>query len=210
MSTINGLRILAHVALGSAKKRRQISGIFKKSGLIALGKGAWLGHRSKDVVSGFVIEGSALDTYISGFILPAFDRHKFVNLSLGDRIVNCEIDGNTQSECKTSIDYYIENLSHIQSSNDLIEDICGRNVKGHYPIWVRYISYLRRFDFEAAINYMDDDKRAQLHPSLLNQLDEISPFVSAHDKDSVFRVFEEWSAFSGRIFGPLDHTFDAF
>jgi hypothetical protein len=192
-----------------SKKRRQISSCLKKNGLISLGKGGWLGHRSKDIVSGFIIDAPPLDTYISTFILPAFDRHGFVNLSLGNRIVHCSSDKNTQDECKQAIDYYIANISDINSSAELVSYIDERNVQGHYPIWVIYISYLRVFDFDSAITYLDDGKRARLHRVQLDQLGSISRFVAAHDRDGISRVFENWSTFSERIFGPLDQTFEA-
>src|SRR5690348_6705115 len=135
-----GLRSLARDAMGASKKRTQISSHFRKSGLISLGKGGWLAHRDKDTVSGFVIEGSQLDTYISTFILPAFDRHEFINWSLGNRVIHCSPYADTQAECKRAIDYFIENLRNIKSSGELMEYIDRRDIQGHYPVWVRYIS----------------------------------------------------------------------
>ena len=207
-----GLRIVARDAVeASKKKRRQISSCLKESGLISLGKGGgWLGHRSKDIVSGFVLDAPPLDTYISTFILPAFDRHKFIHWSLGDRVVHCSPNVDYQAECKQAIDYYIANIADIKSSKELVDYMDKRDVQGHYPIWVRYISYLRVFDFDSAIRYLDDSKRARLHRVPLDELDEISRFVTAHDRDGVFQVFENWSTLSERIFGPLDQSFDAF
>src|SRR4051795_6041158 len=110
-----GLRTLARDAVSASKKRRQISSYLKKCGLMSLGKGGWLAHRNKDVVSGFVIEGSPLDTYISTFILPAFDKHEFINWSLGDRVVHCSTHADTHTECKQAIDDYVTGVGNIKS-----------------------------------------------------------------------------------------------
>jgi hypothetical protein len=178
--------------------------------MISLRDGGWLGHKSKDIVSGFVIDAPPRDTYISTFILPAFDRHGFINLSLGDRGIHCSTHVDTKVEYKQAIDYYIANIANIKSLEELVGYIDKRDVQGAYPIWVRYISYLKVFDFDSAIQYLDDGKRAWLSHMLLNRLDEISPFVAARDRDSISRVFDNWSTCSERIFGPLDQTFDAF
>jgi len=204
------LRILARDSFGASRKRRQISSFFKKQGFISLGKGTWLGLRNRDVVSGIVIDGSPLDTYIATFILPAFDRHEFVPLSLGDRVVHCSMDRDTQEECEQALNSYVANISAVRSATDLIRYLDLRQVTGHYPIWVRYICYLSLSDFDTAIQYLDDSRRDQLHHSLLERLEEINRFVAVGDTDGVVRVLESWRAFSEKIFGPLDQTFSAF
>ncbi len=204
------LQILAHDSLGAAKKRRQISACFRKQGFINLGKGTWLGFRNKDVVSGLSIDGPPWDTYISTFILPAFDRLEFVSLSLGGRVVHCSLDRDTREECEQAVNSYIANLSNERSATDLIRYLDVRQVTGHYPIWVRYICYLSLLDFDTAIQYLDDSRRGQLHHSLMERLEEISRFATARDTDGVVRVLESWSKFSEKIFGPLDQTFSAF
>jgi hypothetical protein len=204
------LRLLAHDAVGAAKKRRQISSCLKKYGLISLGKGAWLAFRNKDIVSGFIIEGSPLDTYISTFILPAFDRHKFVSWSLGSRVVHCSLDTNTQAECGQAVDSYMTNLFDIRSATDLVNYLDEHQVTGHYPIWVRYICYLEQLDFGLAISYLDDGKLAQLHPVQIEKFHEIREYVSSHDSDRVLSVIDSWRMHSEQIFGPTDQTFSAF
>ncbi len=207
---VNGLKTLTDEAVGSAVKRRQIASFLKKRGFVHLGKGRWLGHRGKDTVSGLMIEGSPLDTYITGFMLPAFDKRDFITWSLGERIVNCSLGDDAKMECETAVDYYAKNYANIKSPDDLMEYIRTREIKGPYSIWAIYILYLRLGDFEAAVNYLDDDKCAQMGAGKSEQFNEISPFATARDKDGVFRVFEEWSAFSERIYGPLDPPFDVF
>jgi hypothetical protein len=103
MGQLEAARLLAKEALGAAKKRRQINAFFKKQGFISLGKGAWLGSRNRDVVSGFLIDGSPLDTYIETFILPAFDKHEFITWALGNRVVHCSPDTDTQEECNLGL-----------------------------------------------------------------------------------------------------------
>jgi hypothetical protein len=98
MDNLEAGRLLANDALKAAKKRRQINAFFKKQGFISLGKGAWLGFRNKDVVSGCLFNGSPLNTYIETFLLPAFDRQEFLNLALGNRVVHCSPDTDTQEE----------------------------------------------------------------------------------------------------------------
>jgi hypothetical protein len=204
------LRILARDSLGASRKRRQISAFLKKQGFISLGKGTWLGFRNRDVVSGIIIDGPPLDTYIETFILPAFDRREFVSWSLGDRVVHCSLDKDTQEECEQAFNSYIADMSAVRSATDLLRYLDIRQVTGHYPIWCRYICYLRLLELDTAIQYLDDSRRNQLHDSLMEQFEEISRFATVGDTDGVVRVLESWRAFSEKIFGPLDQTFSAF
>jgi hypothetical protein len=205
-----GLHILAHDALGASKKRRQISAFFKKQGFLSLGRDAWLGFRNRDLVSGILVEGSPLDTYVSTFILPAFDRHEFITWALGGRVVHCSPDRDTQEECEQAVDSYVADISKVRSSIGLMTYLDARQVKGHYPIWTRYICYLRLLDFDAATQYLNDSRRDQLHPILIEQLEEVNRFVAMRDIDCVVKVLESWSAFSEKIFGPLDQTFTVY
>jgi hypothetical protein len=204
------LRLVAHDALSAAKKRRQISACFKKQGFIALGKGGWLGFRNQDIVSGFVVEGSPLDTYISTFVLPAFDRRDFITWGLGGRVVPCDLQRDTHEECKQAVDSYTASISIVRSATDLINYLGAQQPKGHYPIWVTYLCYLRLLDLDTATQYLDDGRRNLLHSVRIQQFEEINRFAVAHDKKGVVSVLASWSAFSERIFGPLDQTFSVY
>ena len=116
MGNLEAARLLAKEALKAAKKRRQINAFFKKQGFMSLGKGAWLGFRNRDVVSGCLFNGSPLDTYIETFILSSFDRQEFLNLSLGNRIVHCSPDTDTQEECKQAINVYRTEMSNVRAT----------------------------------------------------------------------------------------------
>jgi hypothetical protein len=48
------------------------------------------------------------------------------------------------------------------------------------------------------------------HRALLERLEEVNPFVVVRDADGVAGVQKGWSAYSERIFGPLDQTFRVF
>ncbi|WP_109488596.1 hypothetical protein [Occallatibacter savannae] len=203
------LSLLARGALEASKKRRQISVFLKKQGFISLGKGGWLGFRNRDIVSGFVIEGSPLDTYISTFVLPAFDRHTFVSWCLGDRLVHCSFDRDSQEECEQAVNSYAADISKIKSATELAAHLDAGQIGGHYPIWVRFICYLRRADIDSAIQYLTDGRRNEFPPSIIERAEEVSGFVTMRDTDGVARVLESWSAFSEKIFGPLEQTFSA-
>ena len=138
---IKDLQIVGYESLGATKKRGQISAYLRKQGFIDLGRGIWLGFRNEYAVSGLCIDGSSSDTYISTFILPAFDRLDFLSLSLGDRVVHCTLARNTRDECEQAVNAYLK-LFNIRSAADLIRNLYVRQVTGHYPIWVRYICKL--------------------------------------------------------------------
>lgn len=204
-----GLEILAHDAIGGVKKRRQISNFLKKRNFLSLGKGGWLGFRNDDVISGLLIEGSPLDTYISSFILPSFDRHNFINWSLGDRIVNCQSNNETRDECELAVDFYTSNVLKIRSSIELIEYLDLRQAYDHYSIWVRYICYLRDGRLNLAATYLNDDLISHMHPVQLKKFEEIRSYVAANDRAGVSQVLESWRAFSDAIFGPTYEIFSA-
>jgi hypothetical protein len=207
---MKGLRLLARDSLGAAKKRRQISTFLKEWGFVYLGKGGWLGFRNRDVVSGLIIEGSPLDTYITTFLLPAFDRLEFVSWSLGERVVNCSLDRDTQEECEQALESYAAGTFKVRSATDLIRYLDACETAGHYPIWVRYICYLWLSDLNTANQYLNDSRRNQLHRALLERFEEVNQFVVVRDTDGVVGVLKKWSAFSQKIFGAFDQTFSAF
>lgn len=194
----------------SAIKRRQISYFFKKKKFISLKKGAWLGFRNNDIVSGFIVEGSPMNTYISTFILPAYDKHVHITWGLGDRIVHCSLDVNTNEQCEKAIDYYLTHIFEVRSSSSLLHYLDSYDIQGHYPIWVRYISYLKDGSFICAENYLDKKKRDQLHFTQIEKFEEIKGFVTARDEAGVSQILQGWSVCSERIFGPFSETFRIF
>jgi|GEM_PF-5352832 len=210
MGNLEAARLLANDALGAAKKRRQINAFFKKQGFMSLGKGAWLGLRNRDVVSGCLITGSLLDTYIATFIVPAFDRHEFITWALGKRVVNCSPDTNTQEECKQAVNVYRTEMSNVRSSTHLVTYVDTRKIEGYYPIWVRYICYLRRLELDTANHYLTESTRSLFPRVKIEQFEEIDRLVTMRDADGVIRVLERWSAFSEKIFGPPGRSFSVY
>ncbi|BCI69400.1 hypothetical protein SPKIRA_02300 [Sphingomonas paucimobilis] len=142
--------------LGAAKKRRQVGSILRKRGFISLGKGGWLGFRGDDVVSGLLVEGSPSDIYISSFVLPVFDELTFITWALGRRIVHCSASDNAASECNRAVSEYRAEIATIASPAELIGYLKNQNIGGFYPIWVRYLCYLREGRFEEAFHYLED------------------------------------------------------
>jgi hypothetical protein len=210
MGNLEAARLLAKKALGAAKKRREINDFFKKQGFLSLGKGAWLGFRNRDVVSGCLIDGSPLDTYVETFILPAFDRHEFITWALGNSVVHCSPDTDTQEECEQAVNVYRTEMSNVGSSTDLVSFVDTRQIEGWYPIWVRYICYLRRLELDTAMQYLSESRRNPSYWVQREKFEEIDRFVSMRDADGVLRVLERWSAFSEKIFGPLDRSFSVY
>ena len=210
MGNLEAARLLGKQALGVARERRQINAFFKKQGFISLGKGAWLGFRNKDVVSGCLVDGPPLDAYIETFLLPAFDRHEFITWALGNRVVNCSPDMDTQEACRLALNVYRTEMSNLRSSTDLVTYVDSHQKEGWYPIWVRYICYLRRLELGTANQYLTESMLNLFPRVKIEQFEEIDRFVSMHDADGVLRVLERWSAFSEKIFGPLGKTFSVY
>jgi hypothetical protein len=201
---------LVQDAVGSAKKRRQITRCLKKRGLQSLGKGGWLAFRGTDVVSGFLMEGGPLDTYLTTFVLPSFDKRTFISWSLGQRVVHSALDRDTEVECEEAISFYKEHLSSVRTSAELLRYIDDRKIVGHYPIWVRYLCLLRNQDFGEAAKWLDADKLAKMHQVELKKFAEIEPYVSAGDAQGVTETLNGWEKVSERIFGPFQQEFFAF
>lgn len=203
----SGLSGLVRDAIDSAKKRRQISGILKKRGFEYLGKGRWLGFKNQDIVSGLMIEGSPLDTYISTFVLPTFDKRDFITWALGKRVVNCSSDKNTDDECWEAIEHYASAIATIKTPRDLILHI-DENVGeiAPYPVWVRYLCFLRLGNLTAAVKYLDVAKRALLPRGALEKLPEIEAYAVAGDKESINQVLDRWNGESAKLYGSLTKT----
>jgi hypothetical protein len=210
MGNLEAARLLANDALGAAKKRRQINAFFKKQRFMSLGKGAWLGFRNGDVVSGCLITGSLLDTYIATFIVPAFDRHEFITWALGSRVVNCSPDTDTHEECRQAVGVYRTAVSSVRSSTDLVTYVDTLQIEGYYPIWVRYICYLRSLEIDMANQYLTESMRNLFPRVKIEQFEEIDRFVTMRDAEGILRVLERWSAFSEKLFGPPGRSFSVY
>jgi hypothetical protein len=205
-SSLEKIGALAANLAQAARKRKAIAATLKRRGFLALGKGAWLGRRGRDVVSGLLIEGSPSDTYISSFVLPIFDELKFVSWSLGRRIVHCSRDEVADIECSEAVRAYTIELYSIKSARDIIAYLDLSSIDGFYPLWVRYICYLRTENLDNARAYLSADRRSELHPSLLKQLTEIESYVTRGDVAGVAQVLDRWEATSRLIFGQSDFS----
>lgn len=203
------IKLVSSELLSAAVKRRKISGCLRKRGFVSLGKGAWLGHRGDDVVSGLLLEGSPSDTYISSFILPIFDELKFVSWSLGRRIVHCSANGNTEDECQRAVCEYLREIAPVNSSNKLIEYLDVQCISGFYPIWVRYICYAKEGFLQEAREYLSESKQIELHQSTRKKFGEIAPAVDSDDRNEIAQVFERWKRTSRAIFGEGNFELNA-
>lgn len=209
-SSLEQIKLISGEIISAAKKRRQVGSILRKRGFISLGKGGWLGFRGDYVVSGLLVEGSPSDTYISSFVLPVFDELKFITWALGRRIVRCSANDNAANECDRAISEYRTKIATIASPAELIRYLDSQNIGGFYPIWVRYLCYLREGRFEEAFRYLDDSKKQELHKSALKKLAEITPAVQNADAVAIRQILESWENTSRQIFGSGDFLFDVF
>jgi hypothetical protein len=199
--TFQKLRSFSAELMHAAKRRRQIAKLLKQKGLLPLGKGAWLGFRGKDVVSGILIEGGASDIYITSFLLPIFDERKFVTWSLGRRLINCSVTRSAEEECDDALNRYRNELLPVRSSDDLIRYLDDSGIDGFYPWWARYLCFLRNADLNQAEQCLDQDKIDELSSSALKNFEEISPSVADGDVEEVSRLLSKWEATSRLIFG---------
>lgn len=210
MNTVSEvLKTLARDSIYAAKARAKISRLFKKSGFIPLGKGGWLAFKNKDIVSGFAIEGSPTDTYVSTFLLPSFDKHRFISLSLGDRVAHFPYGSDVEKGYEEAINSYRATLPCVRSSNDLMDYLEKSRITGHYPIWARYICYLNVLELDKACKYLDEDMRGKLHATQIERYKEINRFVVAGDKSAVTDTLDSWRHYSERIFGSFRQNFIA-
>lgn len=206
--SLEQLRLVSAELINAASKRKRIAVVLKRRGFLPLGKGAWLGFRGTDVVSGLLIEGSPSDTYISSFFLPTFDELRFVSWSLGRRIVHCSPDSSADIECEGAIGAYCSDLLAVRSATEIIEylDISQRD--GFYSLWARYLCYLKNGSLKKAHIYLDDERQSELHSSVLRRLAEIGPSVANGDAAGVAQVLERWEAVSRLIFGNGEFSLD--
>ena len=101
-------------------------------------------------------------------------------------------------------------IQSITSPIELIDYLDAKQMLGHYPVWVRYICYLRLSRLATAMEYMDGSKRVRLHHTQLAQLVEIEQFVATSDTAGVSGIRQSWSHLSEPFLGPLDQTFERF
>ena len=101
-------------------------------------------------------------------------------------------------------------MSNVRSSTDLVTYVDTLQIEGYYPMWVRYICYLRRLELDRANQYLTENTR-NLFPRLkIEQFEEIDRFVTMHYAEGILRVLERWSAFSEKLFGPLGRSFSVY
>jgi|SRR3569623_34541 len=210
MKEIKELQDIALINLAGRRKSRQISRYFRSIGLIHVNKMTWLAYRSLDIASGFTIEGSLSDIYISTFILPTFDKLDFISWGLGSRLINCLPENDTEDECLKAVEQYKRTLLSVRNADSLISYLDYNRVRGFYAIWARYISYLRILDLEKATEYLTSERRKLLHLSVLQKLEKIEKYARRGDEAAVLRILNEWRRASEKIFGPYVSEFSAF
>lgn len=192
---------LAESLVRSAARRKKINKIIKQRGFLPLGKGAWLGVRNDDIVSGLLIEGSPSDIYISSFVLPVFDELTFVSWGLGRRIVHSSMSENVESECDTAIKSYWQDIRPITTANELLEYLDIYRIDGFYSLWVRYLCYLRVGKIQQACTYLNEENKSTLHASKIDKFNELNKYASTQDLDRISKVFDRWKETSQKIFG---------
>jgi hypothetical protein len=205
----NNLEKLAGSVLAASRKRREITKLLTSAGFLYIGKGGWLGRRTRDVFSGFVVEGSRSAVYISTFLLPSFDNNEFISWSLRRRVIRCSDKVKTSVEVSQAIGIYELDIFHIKTSSDIINYLESNSVSGYYPIWVQYICFLRNNEIKSAKHFLDNVKLSQLHPAQIDQFNEINPYVSSNNLEELNRILERWSDYSLKIFGLVNDEFVA-
>jgi hypothetical protein len=210
MSNLPGkiIELSAGVA-NAAIRQRVIARLLKKRGFCSIGRGAFLGLRGQDIVSGLLVDKYPSDVYISSFILPVFDKLDFISWGLGRRIIHSSINVNAEIECSDAVKSYLSDIFPVKSAEDLVKYLEVSKKDGFYPIWVRYISSLRLGNLEGAKKYLNDEKKSELHPSVLQRLAQIEPFVISGDRAGVSNVLNEWENFSRLLFGQEEFSLNS-
>lgn len=126
-----------------------LSGImgFKKRGDF------YIGNCNDSVISGYSLDVPPSAIYICRFALPAYDNVEFLHMALGKRIVALPKNGKASEKNLDLSDFLRRDwslFSKVDSCESLIEYINAERLESTYALWVRYLTCIRRKEFEAA------------------------------------------------------------
>jgi len=112
----------------------------------------YIGTCNQEVISGYALDAPPGGVYISRFILPAYDRHDFLHMGLGERIA--QFSRNRDASDSTDLDLLLKNdwqyFANARDCRSLMAYLDREQVVGDYCHWTRYLTYARVGDLESA------------------------------------------------------------
>lgn len=182
-------------------EKRRIKKAAKKLGFYE--KGDFLiRYRSRDVVSGLVIDRAPSSIYIWTFLLPAFDDIEFMHMSLGSRVSNISVADDQIDKC---LDDAWDGISPIKDAEQLMMYLDAHGGCGEYGEWVRFICRIRLGKFDEA-EQMLDAVRGLKSASIPQKLSQIEEAHSRGGWRAVQDLMVEWSSRTGLMLSgvPID------
>lgn len=175
---------VASVKRGASKLGMQVNGGF----LVAL--------HTADVVSGLAIDAAPSSLYLWTFILPTYDDHSFLHMSLGKRVANCDLGEGCLAE---AYDAYKREIGEVRSAEDMIRYIDGEGIGGAYARWVKYISTVRANLAEPSAFMLEDFSSSSV--AIRQRAERINVPLSSGDMAGARRLLDEWSRGTDTLLG---------
>ncbi len=99
--------------------------------------------RNEDIFAGLIIEVSRSLCSVSTFILPMYEQHKEIHLTLGDRLVSFQLGNVIDKDLLDKVAQSWNNLSKVTSAIELKEYALLRKPCLPYCEWVGFASSVR-------------------------------------------------------------------
>ena len=157
-----------------------------------------IASRTADVVSGIAVDAAPSSIYLWIFVLPTYDDHSFLHMSLGHRVATCKGAGDCLSEAYGA---YSQKLDGVASAKNLLAYIDSERIVSEYGMWVKYISYIRTGDALAASHMLEELLLPSVPRLIRQRVERVNSSVLAGGIVAAQSLLEEWCCRTRELLG---------
>lgn len=172
----------------ASSRKSQIKSAAKKANFLVVGDFIicfWNEH----VVSGIAIDAAPAATHLWIFILPMYDDLSFLHMTLGERVVECD-EGKKCFQLAYAI--YEKRIASIKTPAGIVDYMDRRGIEGNYSKFVRYLSYVRDGNYQAAENYYREFPELSTWRVCRDGMRRLKEVQSSEGWSGVQRKLDDW------------------
>jgi hypothetical protein len=151
---------------------------------------------SDDVLSGYALDVPPSSFYLSSFVLPAYDKHDFLHLSLGERIISASREGATEDDVIAAIENDWRKFSKIRDPSSLLGWMEIEHHREPYERWATLLTLCRLGrlnDAAELINELTEDW-LPFSNAVEHRYVQIKRLVETQDGRGIGLLLDEWSS----------------
>lgn len=154
---------------------------------------------TRDVISGFVLDSPPSSLYIWTFVLPTFDSHDFLHMSLGTRILSLSRSDVNVGRVMDVVDTTWSKLSKLQTATDLLEMLEPFHDDSTYHNWVYFLTLCRVGNLQKAKS-IAIASAYEFEATFRDRYDKLKNALDLDDEQSIGDNLDNWEAITHNQF----------